>query len=246
MAPDPTSPNAQSIEGAVEIPYDIPALRAAHAAVDLPAQWGFWRSVGHSFTAFFVESFVDELAHAAGVDPLSFRLRMLGNHPRHAEVLKLAASQAGFMGGEDGTARGIALHESFGSIVAMVAEVEVDPDAGLAVRRITAAADCGLIVNPDIVRAQLEGGILYGLSAALNGAVTFANGFPEQANFDSYPLLGMAESPDIELVLFESAERPGGVGEIAVPPVAPAVANAVFAATGVRVRDLPLAGKKLA
>ena len=237
--------NAQALEGALAMPYDIGAVRVAHADVETPVPLGFWRSVGHSYTAFFVESFVDELANAAGVDPLTFRLRMLAKSPRHAEVLRRAAAEAGFMGaGEDGVAHGIALHESFGSIVAQVAEVAVK-DGQLDVTRVTCAIDCGRVINPDIVRQQMEGGIIFGLTAALHGAITFANGRAEQANFDSYPLLSMAEAPEIDVHIIESTAAPGGVGEPGVPPIAPALANAVFAATGIRVRDLPFAGKKL-
>jgi isoquinoline 1-oxidoreductase subunit beta len=238
--------NAQALEGALDLPYDLAAVRVEHAPVETPVPLGFWRSVGHSYTAFFVESFVDELAAAAGVDPLTFRLRMLGKSPRHAEVLRVAAAEAGFMGASgDGSAQGIALHESFGSIVAQVAEVAIK-DGTLQVTRVTCAIDCGRIVNPDIVRQQMEGGIIFGLSAALHGAITFAGGRAEQSNFDSYPLLSMAETPEIDVHIITSNEAPGGVGEPGVPPIAPALANAVFAATGVRVRDLPFAGKTLA
>ena len=237
--------NAQALEGALEMPYEFSAVRVEHADVVTPVPLGFWRSVGHSYTAFFVESFVDELAQAAGVDPLTFRLRMLAKSPRHAEVLRTVAAEAGFMGaGAEGSAQGIALHESFGSIVAQVAEVTVK-DGALQVVRVTCAIDCGRVINPDIVRQQMEGGIIFGLTAALHGAVTFAGGRAEQSNFDSYPLLTMAESPEIDVHIIASTEAPGGVGEPGVPPIAPALANAVFAATGVRVRDLPFAGKSL-
>jgi isoquinoline 1-oxidoreductase beta subunit len=238
--------NAQALEGALEMPYDLGAVRVAHADVETPVPLGFWRSVGHSYTAFFVESFIDELAQAAGVDPLTFRLRLLTGSPRHAEVLRTAAAEAGFMGaGGDGTAQGIALHESFGSIVAQVAEVAIR-EGQLQVVRVTCAVDCGRVVNPDMVRQQMEGGIIFGLSAALHGAITFAGGAAEQSNFDTYPLLSMAESPEIDVHIIQSDAPPGGVGEPGVPPIAPAVANAVAAATGLRVRDLPFAGKKLA
>lgn len=237
--------SGQLLGGALLMPYDIPAVRVAHSPVRVPVPLGFWRSVEHSYNAFFVESFIDEMAHSAGVDPLTFRLRMLAKSPRHAEVLRRAAAEAGYMGvGEEGAAQGVALHESFGSIVAQVAEVTVK-DGQIAVNRVTCAIDCGRVVNPDIVRQQMEGGIIYGLTAALHGTVTFADGLPEQTNFDTYPLLSMAETPEIDVHIIDSSEAPGGVGEPGVPPIAPAIANAVFAATGMRVRDLPFAGKTL-
>ena len=234
--------NGHALEGATDMPYTIDNLRVAHADVELPVPYGYWRSVGHSFNAFFVESFVDELAFAAKLDPLTFRLRMMEGFPRHAAVLKAAASHADFGAGEG--AQGIALHESFGSIVAMVIEVE-PVDGGIKVTRATAAVDCGHVINPDIVRGQIEGAIIFGLSAALKGAVTFKDGAAEQTNFDSYTLLPMNETPEIEVLLVPSGDPLGGVGEIGVPPVAPALANAIFAATGKRLRSLPL-GPQLA
>lgn len=236
--------NGHSIEGAIDMPYKIPNLKMTHAHVDLPVPYGYWRSVGHSYTAFFVECFIDELAAAAKLDPLSFRLRMMEGSPRHAAVLKAVASHADFGAGEG--AQGIALHESFGSIVAMVVEIEEgEGSSGVKVTRVTAAVDCGAVINPDIVRSQIEGCIIFGLSAALKGAITFKDGYAEQTNFDGYPLLTMAETPEIEVLLVPSGDPIGGVGEVGVPPVAPALANAIFAATGKRLRTLPL-GPQLA
>ena len=233
--------NGHAVEGALDLPYQIPNLAVHHADVELPVPFGYWRSVGHSFTAFFVESFIDELAAQAKLDPLAFRLRMMKGSPRHAALLRTVAEQAQYGGG---AAQGIALHESFGSIVAMVAEVEPG-DSGVRVSRVTAAVDCGHVVNPDIVRAQIEGGIIFGLSAAMSGRISFKDGYAEQANFDTAPLLFMAETPEIEVILAPSGAPLGGVGEIAVPPVAPAVAGAIFAGTGKRLRSLPF-GPQLA
>ncbi len=238
MAPNPGKADSASLGGAANTPYSIPNIRVSHAPVEVPVPLGFWRSVENSYTAFFIESFIDEMAAAAGVDPLTFRLRMLESHPRHAEVLKVAASRGEFMGASDGIARGIALHQSFGSIVAQVAEVEVK-GSEIKVKRVTCAVDCGVVVNPDIVRQQMEGGIIFGLTAALKGAITFADGQSEQSNFDSYPLLTLAETPEIEVIIVPSTEAPTGCGEPGTPPIAPAVANAIFAATGKRLRSLP-------
>lgn len=231
---------AAAIEGAVYLPYDLAHVRVEHALVVTPVPLGFWRSVGHSFSAFFVESFVDELAHAADADPGAFRLAMLKDRPRHAAVLTAALAAAGPLGEiEPGVGRGVALHESFGTIVAEVAEVEVKPGEPPRVRRVVAAIDCGPVVNPDGVRAQVEGAIAYGLAAALHGRITFADGRPEQTNFDDYPVLGLAEAPAIEVVIVPSDAAMGGVGEPGTPPIAPAVANAIFAASGKRFRSLP-------
>ncbi len=243
MASDKSSAGGAAIEGAYRLPYDIDTRLIEHALVDVPVPLGFWRSVGHSFTAFFVESFIDELAHAAGVDPFAFRMSMLHAHPRHAAVLAAAVRAGGPPGPvEPGVGRGIALHESFGTIVAQVAEVAVK-DGQIAVRRVSCAIDCGRVVNPGIVRAQVEGAIIFGLTAALNGAITFEKGVAQQQNFDSYPLLGLADAPAIDVVLIGGDAAIGGVGEPGTPPIAPAVANAIFAATGKRIRTLPLAGK---
>ncbi|HXH03823.1 MAG TPA: xanthine dehydrogenase family protein molybdopterin-binding subunit [Candidatus Competibacteraceae bacterium] len=235
-------PQKTNAEGAAELPYAIPSLRVEHVPVELPVPVGFWRSVGHSFNAFFVESFIDELAHAAGRDPLDYRLRLLAERPRHRRVLERAAEAAGWHGAAlpPGRGRGLAVHESFGSIVAQVAEIDLR-DGRLRVERVVCAVDCGPVVNPDTVRAQMESGIIFGLSAALYGAITLRQGGVEQSNFPDYPLLAMADTPAIEVHILTADDAPlGGVGEVGVPPIAPAVVNAVFAATGERWRRLPL------
>jgi len=230
-----------SVEGAREIPYAIPNLLIdLHSPKNLvPVQW--WRSVGHSHMAFVVESFIDEAAHASGNDPYEFRRALLADKPRHKGVLELAASKAGWGTRlPAGQARGVAVHESFGSFIAQVAEVSVTRKGEVRVRRVVCAIDCGRIVNPDTIEAQMESGIVFGLSAALHGAITLKNGRVEQGNFDDYPILRMNEMPLVEVHIAPSREKPGGVGEPGVPPIAPAVANAVFAATGGRIRSLPM------
>jgi isoquinoline 1-oxidoreductase subunit beta len=235
-----------SVEGAEDLPYEIPNLFVdLHSPVfQVPVQW--WRSVGHSHTGFVVESFMDEMAHAAGKDPFEFRRSLLARHPRHKGVLKLAAQKAGW--GKPlppDRARGIALHESFGSFVAQVAEVSVNPAGKVRVHRVVCAVDCGRFVNPDTIAAQMEGGIVYGLSAALYGAITFKNGRVEQRNFNDYPVLRMNEMPEVEVHIMPSQEEPSGIGEPGVPPIAAAVGNAVFALTGKRIRRLPIRAEDL-
>jgi isoquinoline 1-oxidoreductase beta subunit len=243
--PSKPAVGAAAIEGSVELPYAIANLRVAHslAAHDVeqsPVPLGFWRSVGNSFSGFLTESFIDELAHAAGADPGAFRLAMLNDAPRHAAVLRAVLAAAGPLGQQSpGVGRGVALVESFGSIVAEVAEVVVTPE-GIRVPRVWAAVDCGRVINPDTVRAQIESGINYGLSAALYGRATFADGEAVERNFDTHPVLMLAQAPAIEVTIIASTENPGGIGEPGTPPIAPAVANALFAATGQRRRDLPL------
>jgi isoquinoline 1-oxidoreductase subunit beta len=231
-------PNA--IEGAVDLPYAIPNQDVRYSEATLPIPVGFWRSVGHSHTAFAVESFIDEMAQAGGKDPVEFRRWLLREAPRHLAVLDLAAERAGW-GTEPpkGRFRGVAVHESFGSFVAQVAEVSVEQET-IRVHRVTCAIDCGVVVNPDIVKAQMEGGIAYGLSAALFGGVTIDKGRVRQGNFNDYRVLRIDEMPVIDVHLVPSDQPPGGAGEPATPPIAPAVANAVFAATATRLRSLPL------
>ena len=233
-------------EGAFDQPYEYPAARIAHQTVTLPVPVGFWRAVGHSHQAFFTEAFLDEIAHASGKDPVGFRLALLANHPRHARVLSRAAALSGWStplpAAPTGTrtGRGVALHESFGSIVAHVAEVSVNADSTFRVTRITGVIDCGTPVNPNLIRQQMEGGIIFGLSAALHGEITIGNGQVMQANFNDYQVVRMQDAPVIDVDIIPGTEHPQGVGEPPLPPVAPAIANALFAATGQRVRSLPL------
>lgn len=230
-----------SVEGASDTPYGIPNLQVElHSPANgVPVLW--WRSVGHSHTAFVMETLLDDLAHKAGKDPYRYRRTLLAKHPRILKVLQTAAEKAGWSKPlPKGRGRGIAVHESFGSIVAQVAEVSLDKQGGIKVHRVVCAVDCGRIVNPDTIKSQMESGIIFGLSAALYGAITLKNGRVEQGNFDSYPLVRIAAAPKIEVHIVANNEAPGGVGEPGVPPIAPAVANALFALSGKRVRTLPM------
>lgn len=231
-----------TVAGVMDFPYACPHFRLAAVQVETPIPVGFWRSVGHSHNAFTVECCLDELAHLSGQDPLAFRLAHLPPESRAARVLQLAAAAAGWGNPlPPGQGRGLAQHFSFGSSVALVAEVSVAPDSGrLAVQRVVCAVDCGTVVHPDTVVAQLEGGILFGLSAALHEQVHFAHGGVATHNFHDYRLLTLPETPAMQVILAPSGDPPGGVGEPGVPPIAPAVANALFAATGQRRRRLPL------
>ncbi len=233
-------PDKTASEGLFDLPYAIAHQRIAHAATRHGVPVGYWRAVGHSHNAFFSECFIDELAHAARQDAVAYRLSMLQAVPRHAAVLKLAADKAGW--GTTlpaGRARGVALHGSFGSIVAQVAEVSVD-QGRIRVHRVVCAIDCGTVVNPGIVAQQMESGIVFGLTAALHGRIDIEGGVVRQRNFPDYPLLSMRETPRIETHIVPSEREPAGVGEPGVPPIAPAVANALFALTGQRLRELPL------
>ena len=234
-----------SVEGSGNLPYAIPNLfvdlHSTNAKVGaLPVLW--WRSVGHTHTAFATEVMVDQLAHAAGKDPFEFRRALLAKHPRHKAALELAAQKAGWGTPlPKGRGRGIAVHESFNSYVAEVAEVTVKPDGSFRVDRVVCGVDCGVAVSPDVIRAQMEGGIGFGLSAALYSKIELKEGRVEQSNFHDYPNLRIGEMPKVEVHIVPSEAAPTGVGEPGVPPIAPAVANALFAATGKLITRLPLA-----
>ncbi len=237
----PTGVDQFAVEGIADLPYDIPNLRVEYARVEPGVQVWFWRSVGHSQNIFFSESFIDELAHEAGKDPFEFRRSLLGKQPRYRGVLEAAAEKAGW--GKPlpaGVHRGIAVAQSFGSYVAEVAEVSVGDDGTPKVHRVVAAVDCGMTVNPEIIRRQIESAMVFGLSAALYGRITFKDGRVEQGNFDSYPVLRMNEMPKVEVHIVPSGEKPGGIGEPGLPALTPAVTNAIFAATGKRIRRLPI------
>lgn len=236
---DWTDTNIVTAEGA-KIDYAIPNVRVRLNEADISIPIHFWRSVGHSYNGFVVESFIDEMAHKAKKDPYQFRRDLLKNNPRALGVLDKVAQMAGWeMPAPKGVHRGIAYHFSFESYVAEVAEVEV-VDAQIKVKKVYCAVDCGTAVNPKVVKDQMMSGIVYGLSAALLGEITVENGGIQQANFDSYPVLRMNDTPEIEVAIIDSSEPPTGVGEPGLPPVAAAVANAVFAGTGQRLRKLPL------
>jgi len=235
-------PDNTTSEGAANIPYAFPNNLVEHVPVRLPVPVGFWRSVGHSHNAFFSEGFLDEMAHQAGKDPYKFRRALLNEeHKDFRDVLDRVAKESGWdkpLG--PGRGRGIALHESFGSIVAQVAEVTVTAEKELRVDRVVCVVDCGTVVNPDTVEAQMESGIIFGLTAAFYGEITLAEGRVQQGNFPDYQMIKLANSPKIETHLAPSGRHLGGVGEVSTPPIAPAVVNALFAATGVRIRELPL------
>ena len=237
-----------SVEGIVEMKYGIPNFLCEYVLTDTGVPVGFWRSVGNSQNGYIVESFVDDLAKAGGKDPFEFRRKLLANAPRHRGVLELAAEKAGW--GKPlpaGRTRGIAVVESFGSFVAEVAEVSVSRSSGkVRVHRVVCAVDCGRHVNPDTVAAQMEGAIVYGLSAALKGQITINKGRVEQSNFHDYELLRVNDMPQVEVHIMPSNEAPGGAGEPGTPPIAPAVCNAIFAATGKPIRRLPIRAEDLA
>lgn len=230
-------PDKTTAEGEYDMQYEIPNLRVAHVTVDSAVPIGYWRSVGHSHNAFFKESFVDEVAHAAGKDGAALRRELLARHPRQLAVLDAVLARAG--AAPAGRAHGLALHTSFGTIVAQVAEVSVQ-GREIRVHRVVCAVDCGIVVNPNIAAQQVESAVLFGLSAAMAGEITIEGGRVQQSNFSDYPVLRMADAPEVETVFVASAEAPEGMGEPALPPVAPAVANALFKLTGQRLRSLPL------
>ncbi|MET0340826.1 MAG: xanthine dehydrogenase family protein molybdopterin-binding subunit [Polyangiales bacterium] len=234
---DPTS-----VEGVHPTPYDIPNMSVKLHTHANPVRPLWWRSVGHTHTAYAMETLIDEAAVAAGQDPVAFRLALLKKHPRHAATLSLAATKAGW--GDKlaaGRARGVAVHESFDTVVAQVAEVSLKPNGMPKVERVVVAVDCGIAVNPDVIRAQMEGGVGFGLSAALHNELTIERGFVKQSNFHDYRTLRIEDMPKVEVHIVPSTEPPTGVGEPGVPPIAPAIANALFQLTGTRTRRLPFA-----
>lgn len=227
---------------AAHIAYQVPNQQIDYVESPTHIPFGAWRSVAHSQHSFFLESFTDELAWRQGRDPLQFRLDMLQDKPRHSRVLREAAARAGWNTPvAEGRARGIALQESFGSVVAEVAEVSLTSDGQVRVEKVVCAIDCGRVINPDTAASQVESGIIYGLTAALYGQISIEQGRVKESNFHDYEMLRLAESPDIEVVLLETGDAPvGGLGEPATPPIAAAVGNAIYALTGQRVRELPL------
>lgn len=237
--------DSTSVEGAADQPYAVENLTVDihNSSTQVPVLW--WRSVGHTHTAFAVETFIDQVAHQAGQDPLAYRLALM-QEPRLKAVLQLAADKAGWSKKMPaGHGRGIAAVESFGSFVAQVVEVGPGKDGKLKVERVVCAVDCGIAVNPDVIRAQMEGGIGFALGTALRDEITFKEGVVEQQNFDAYLPLRISDMPKIEVHLVSSGAHPSGVGEPGVPPLAPALANAIFAATGKRLTQLPLSSSKL-
>ncbi len=232
--------DGQATEGATALPYSMTSRVVEYAAHPSPIPIGFWRSVGNSYNAFVVESFIDELAHAEGADPYQFRRNLLINNPRFLAVLDAAAELGNWNSpAPRGHSRGIAIAEAFGTVVAEVIEISNASATSLRLVSVALAVDCGRVINPDSVKAQMEGGILHGLSAALWGHVTFSNGTASVKNFSNYRMLRMSEVPTINVAIINSTDAPSGAGEPAVPPAGPAMANAYFKATGTRIRTLP-------
>jgi len=233
--------DATTVEGASDTAYALPAYRfeVHNAREGVPVLW--WRSVGHTHTAQAMEVFVDELAAAAGVDPVAYRLSLLAQAPRLSGVLRLAAEKAGWSSREGGKGRGlgVAVHQSFGSYVAMVADVSAG-EGKLKVNRIVAAVDVGTAVNPDVIHAQVEGAVGFALSSVLRNRITLKDGVVQERNFDAYEPTRMSEMPKVEVHIVPSDAAPTGIGEPGVPVLGPAISNAVFAATGRRLRSLPL------
>jgi isoquinoline 1-oxidoreductase beta subunit len=231
-----------TVEGAIDLVYALPNLHVEYLRVEPPGiPTAFWRSVGPSHNVFVTESFMDELAAAAKQDPVAYRLALLDKTPRAKAVLALAADKAGW--GQPlpaGRGRGVSLQFVFATYMAHVAEVEVSKDGAVRVRRVVCAVDCGTVVNPDTVQAQIQSAIMFGITAALYGEITLKNGRVEQSNFDTYQILRMNEAPAIEVYIVQNFEPPGGMGEAGTSLIPAAVTNAIFAATGKRLRKLPV------
>ena len=231
-----------STEGAIDLVYGLPNFHVEYVRVEPPGiPTAFWRSVGPSHTVFVVESFIDELAATAKQDPVAYRRALLEKSPRAKTVLDLAAEKAGWGAPlPKGSGRGVALQSAFGTYLALVADIEVAKDGTVRVRRVVCAVDCGTVVNPDTVRAQIQSAIIFGITAALHGEITLKDGRVQQTNFDTYQMVRMDEAPAVEVHIVQSSEPPGGMGECGTSAIVPAVANAVFAATRKRLRKLPL------
>jgi CO/xanthine dehydrogenase Mo-binding subunit len=235
MGPD------SAMSGSVDMAYGIENIRIEYIRAEVPVPVGAWRSVGDSRNAFVNESFMDEIAAASERDPLDLRLSLLKEAPKHRAVLKMAAEKAGW--GRrlpEGRFQGLAVHAFHGTPVAMVAEVSVEKGGQIRVHRVVCAVDCGIAVNPKMVKAQIRGGVVFGLTATLKSAISVRNGRIQEGNFDDFPILRMDEMPEVAVHIIRSTEPPKGVGEPGVPPVAPAVTNALFRATGRRVRKIPI------
>jgi len=230
------------LQGLLEdMPYAVPNYAVDFAMRNTHVPVGVWRSVNHSQNAFFKESFIDEMAHAAGIDPYLFRRRLLANRPKELAVLDAVATRAGWgSAAAAGLFRGIALHDSQSSICAQVVEASVESDGRVRVHRVVSAIDVGHVVNPLTIELQTESAVVFALTAALHGEISIREGRVEQSNFHDYPMLRMAEVPRVETVILASGDFWGGVGETPVPPLAPALCNAIFAATGKRIRSLPI------
>ena len=233
--------DGSAVEGLDNLPYDIPNIKVDQHNIQSQISTLWWRSVGHTHTAFSKEITIDILAEMAAIDPVKFRLDLLEKHPRQVEVLKQVADKAGWGKKlQEGWARGVAVHESFNSFVAQVVEVSKDKEGAIKVERVVCVVDCGIVINPDIVRAQMEGGIGYALGAAMRNQISFENGEVVQDNFPDYEPLKMSDMPKIEVYIVQSSENPTGVGEPGVPPLAPALSNAIYQVTSQRITSLPM------
>jgi isoquinoline 1-oxidoreductase subunit beta len=242
---DPNAVDPFAVEAASNFPYDVPNSLIEYVQHEIGVDVGYWRSVSHALNCFAAESFMDELAHAAKKDPVEFRLGLLEKQPRYRGALRLATREAGYGSPPKGRYHGVAVMEGYGTYMAQVAEVSLD-GGKVKVHKVTCALDCGQVVNPDIVVAQVESSIIFGLTAALWGEINVQGGRVQQTNFDTYRLLRMNEVPRIDVHIMDSGEEPGGVGEPATALIAPAVANGIFMAGAPRVRSLPFARHRLA
>ena len=227
--------------GSATMPYAIDNILVEHVKDNPGVPFGFWRSVAYSRNGFVVESFMDEIAEAGKLDPVELRLKLLADAPRYRKVLELAAEKSGWgKPNSTGKNQGIALQVFHNTPAAMVAEVSMADNGQVSVHNVTCAVDCGTVINPKIVEAQIISGVTFGLTATLKSAITIEQGQIQERNFDDFPLLRMDEVPHVDVYLVESNAPPSGIGEVGVPPIAPAVTNAIYAATGIRVRSLPV------